>query len=168
MCGWRPRTSRTPVWSRKRVCRRAKCVPRAASGRQPDGQSPTPKAQAKGPLPRIGKGDRRCGGMRVRRAAWRECRDLPVGGIPCLLWLRSVMTRAGWAARGSDRDCSDCRSNRRRRRDDRGKTHRSTGIAKPRPSPKVIFMLVMPTTSPRMLKSGPPLLPGLICAVVCR
>jgi len=35
-------------------------------------------------------------------------------------------------------------------------------------SPMVIFMLVTPTTSPRRLKSGPPLLPGLICAVVCR
>ena len=40
------------------------------------------------------------------------------------------------------------------------------GMAKLKPSPKGIFMLVMPMTSPRRLTSGPPLLPGLIAASV--
>src|SRR5262245_40455616 len=41
--------------------------------------------------------------------------------------------------------------------------HCLDGNGKTGPSPKGIFRVVTPTTSPRKLKSGPPLLPGLIC-----
>ena len=45
------------------------------------------------------------------------------------------------------------------------------GMVKPMPSlpPLVLAMAVlMPITSPRRLSSGPPLLPGLMAASVCR
>lgn len=50
-----------------------------------------------------------------------------------------------------------------------------TGMAKPMPSMPValelaafIFMLVMPTTWPCILMSGPPELPSFMAALVCR
>ena len=41
-----------------------------------------------------------------------------------------------------------------------------TGIAKPMPWPFGIIAVLMPITSPRMLRRGPPELPGLIGASV--
>ena len=40
------------------------------------------------------------------------------------------------------------------------------GMAKPMPWPLRMMAVLMPMTSPRMLNSGPPLLPGLIEASV--
>ncbi len=40
------------------------------------------------------------------------------------------------------------------------------GIAKPIPCPEEMMAELIPTTSPRALNSGPPLLPGLIEASV--
>ena len=42
------------------------------------------------------------------------------------------------------------------------------GMAKPMPEPEALMALLMPITSPRMLMSGPPELPGLMDASVCR
>ncbi len=42
----------------------------------------------------------------------------------------------------------------------------SMGMAKPMPLPLGLMAVLMPTTCPRRLKSGPPLLPGLMLASV--
>ena len=42
----------------------------------------------------------------------------------------------------------------------------SMGMAKPMPLPCGLMAVLMPTTCPRRLKSGPPLLPGLMLASV--
>jgi len=41
-----------------------------------------------------------------------------------------------------------------------------TGMANPMPCPWATMAVLMPTTSPAMLKSGPPLFPGLMEASV--
>ena len=42
------------------------------------------------------------------------------------------------------------------------------GMAKPMPCPLAIIAVLIPTTLPCILRRGPPLLPGLIEASVCR
>ncbi len=42
------------------------------------------------------------------------------------------------------------------------------GMAKPMPAPAALIAELMPITSPRMFTNGPPELPGLIDASVCK